>query len=272
MRSGERQGSPPLLIPPHDAPATSFIHRIILEHFSRLNPPGWRQTLISLLVVALGVMSAQALKRVDRDLRIMYTDYTVAATDLAHVLADIMRYRNVLIGAMEASSKKEFERVTRSLPHQRQTIEQTVDRFASVIMRAQDRSVEPPELQEVRDGLAAYFAAAAKTMALMDERWRATTPAEAAIRQGRVEHHVAETAGPKLVQVTLAIDRLLEAVALVGKDLRDEGSTMIRVISMTLIIGSLLLAGINLLAGATRAARSGRVVAGVEYPGPRSGG
>lgn len=232
--------------------------------------------LVSLLVLTLGVMSSQALQRVDRDLRIIYTDYTLAATDLAHVLADIMRYRNVLIRASEVRTKRDFEKLTASLPYQKANIERAVDQFAAVIVRAQDRRAEPPELQEVREALAGYFAAAAQTMVLMTERWNAATPAEAEIRQRRVERHVAETAGPKLVQVTLAIDRLLEAVAQVGKNLRDEGTSIIRIISVTLLVGSLLLAGINLLVGASRtwpASRTGAAPARPDSPpGPSLSG
>lgn len=212
-------------------------------------------------------MSAQALTSVDRDLRIMYTDYTLAATDLAHVLADIMRYRNVLIRAMEAPTKKDYERLTALLPHQRASIEKSVDRFAAVIGQAQDHRSELVELLEVRERLAAYFAAAAETLILLNDRWAASSPAEAASRLRKAEHHVVATAGPKLVEVTLAIDRLLETVATVGKGLRDEGTTMIRAISVTLVLGSLLLACINLLGCATRSAQTGRVGAGLERRG-----
>ena len=72
--------------------------------------PGWRQVLISLLVAGLGWFAAQALQQVDRDLRILYTEYTVAATDLAHVLADVMRYRTTIIRALEMAQSKRVQR------------------------------------------------------------------------------------------------------------------------------------------------------------------
>src|SRR5256886_5486925 len=55
-----------------------------------------------------------------------------------------------------------------------------------------------------------------------------------------------DNAGPKLIQVSLALDRLLETVADVAKDMRDEGTRTIRMTSTTLIIGSFLLAVLNL--------------------------
>ncbi|MDE3226670.1 MAG: hypothetical protein KGN30_14810 [Nitrospirota bacterium] len=211
--------------------------------------PGWRQVLISLLVAGLGWFAAQALQQVDRDLRILYTEYTVAATDLAHVLADVMRYRTTIIRALEAPSQRDFERITASLPHQRALVERTIDRFAEASRGADGRQDDAPELLAVRESLAVYFAAADRTMTLLQERWRATSAADAAERQSLAERHVADTAGPKLVQVTLAIDRLLDTVAMVGKDMRDAGTGVIRKLSLALWLGSLAIAGFNLLVG-----------------------
>ena len=45
----------------------------------------------------------------------MYTEYTLGAADLAHISADVMRYRNTIIRALEAGSRKDFERITESL-------------------------------------------------------------------------------------------------------------------------------------------------------------
>jgi hypothetical protein len=47
----------------------------------------------------------------------------------------------------------------------------------------------------------------------------------------------------------LALDRLLETVAEVAKDMRDEGTKTIRTTSATLLIGSLLIAFLNLVLG-----------------------
>jgi hypothetical protein len=62
----------------------------------------------------------------------------------------------------------------------------------------------------------------------------------------QAEHHAADNSGPKLIQVSLALDRLLETVADVAKDMRDEGTKTIRATSSALIVGSLLIAFVNL--------------------------
>ena len=67
--------------------------------------PSASQVLISLLIAGLGWMSGGALSRVDQDLRIMYTEYTLGAADLAHISADVMRYRNTIIRALQADSR-----------------------------------------------------------------------------------------------------------------------------------------------------------------------
>jgi hypothetical protein len=84
-----------------------------------------------LLIAGLGWLSGGALSRVDQDLRIMYTEYTLGAADLAHISADVMRYRNTIIRALEAGSRKDFERITESLPGQRARVQLAVDRYAA---------------------------------------------------------------------------------------------------------------------------------------------
>ena len=42
----------------------------------------WASGLISLLIIASGWLASQTLVRVDQDLRVIYAEYTLAATDL----------------------------------------------------------------------------------------------------------------------------------------------------------------------------------------------
>ena len=213
----------------------------------RLPRPAWTQILVSLLIAALGLMGARALSEVDQDLRIMYTEYTLGATDLAHISADVMRYRTIIVRSLEAPTQKDFERITKSLPDQRARIQHAVDRYAAATLRvSRSGRSEPEDIQAVRESLDAYFAAASRTIALLSQEWTAGSPHEAAELRRKAEVHAADNAGPKLIQVSLALDRLLETVADVAKDMRDEGTRTIRMTSTTLIIGSFLLAVLNL--------------------------
>ncbi len=209
--------------------------------------PAWTQILVSLLIAALGLMGARALSQVDQDLRIMYTEYTLGATDLAHISADVMRYRTTIVRSLEAPTQKDFERITKSLPDQRARIQHAVDRYAAATLRvSRSGRSEPEDIQAVRESLDAYFAAASRTIALLSQEWTAGSPQEAAELRRKAEVHAADNAGPKLIQVSLALDRLLETVADVAKDMRDEGTRTIRTTSTTLIVGSFLLAFLNL--------------------------
>jgi hypothetical protein len=202
---------------------------------------------VSLLIAILGWVGAQALTKVDEDLRIMYTEYTLGAADLAHISADVMRYRNTIVRALEAKNKKDFERITVSLPEQRARIQHALDRYAAASLRvSRSGRSEPQDLQAVRDSLDAYFSAASQTISLLTQEWGARTPQEAESFRNKAEVAAADNAGPKVIQFSIALDRLLETVADVAKDMRDEGTQTIRQTSTFLLFGSLTLAALTL--------------------------
>ena len=209
--------------------------------------PSASQMLISLMIAGLGWMSGGALSRVDQDLRIMYTEYTLGAVDLAHISADVMRYRNTIIRALEAANKKEFERITESLPAQRARVQLAVDRYAAAGLRvSRSGRSEPEDIEAVRKSLDQYFSAASTTIDLLSREWNASSPAERDRLRRKAEEHAADNAGPKMIQVSLALDRLLDTVADVAKDMRDEGTRVIRSTSIMLIGGSFFIAFLNL--------------------------
>ncbi|MGQ0812744.1 MAG: MCP four helix bundle domain-containing protein [Nitrospiraceae bacterium] len=209
--------------------------------------PSGSQILVSMLIAGLGWLSGQALSQVDDDLRIMYTEYTLGATDLAHISADIMRYRNTIIRALEAPNKKEFERITESLPTQRARIQHAVDRYAGASLRvSRSGRSEPQDIQAVRDSLDQYFSAASRTILLLTQEWNAASLQQASELRTQAEVQAADVGGPKMIQVSLAFDRLLETVADVAKDMRDEGTKTIRYTSAWLVVGSFFIALLNL--------------------------
>jgi hypothetical protein len=245
-------------------------------HFPRFRP-NWSQILISLLIVGLGLIGARAISQIDQDLRIMYTEYTLAATDLAHISADIIRYRTTVIRSVEAPTKKDFERITASLPGQRARIQHSIDRYAAASLRvSRSGRSEPDDLRAVRESLDAYFSAASRTINLLVQLWGARSPQEAAELRTKAELQAADNSGPKLIQVSLALDRLLETVADVAKDMRDEGTKTIRATSSTLIVGSILIALLNIfirrpVRSTDRDRRSPSVLSDAEAPVPSDG-
>ncbi len=219
----------------------------------RMLRPTWGHFLVSLSIASLGLLGAEALSQVDRDLRIMYTEYTLAATDLAHISADVIRYRTSVVRALEAPTQKEFEKITKSLPERHARIQHAVDRYAAASLRvSRSGRSEPQDIQAVRESLDAYFSAASRTITLLTQVWVAKSPQEAYELRHQAELQAADNAGPKLIQVSLALDRLLETVEDVAKDMRDEGTRTIRDTSSSLLIGSFVIAFLNLLIGRRR--------------------
>lgn len=240
------------------------------DRFS-LPRPTSSQLVVSLLIAALGWYSGQALSQIDQDLRIMYTEYTLGAADLAHISADVMRYRNTIIRALEAHSKGEFERITESLPAQRARIQHAVDRYAAAGLRvSRSGRSEPEDIEAVRRSLDQYFSAASTTIQLLTREWTATSAGEREALRRKAEEHASDNAGPKMIQVSLALDRLLETVAEVAKDMRDEGTRTIRYSSTLLVGGSFFIAALNLLLSRRRDPRDGDTAAPADEALPRS--
>ena len=127
--------------------------------------PSAAQLVISLLITGLGWLTEQTLSLVDQDLLTMYAEYTLGATDLAHISADVMRDRNTIICALEADSNKGFERITESLPAQRAGIQHAVDRYAAAEIRvSRSGRSEPEDIEAVRRSLDQYFFVASTTV------------------------------------------------------------------------------------------------------------
>lgn len=229
--------------------------------------PSWKHIAVSILIAGLGLVGARALSQVNQDITLMYTEYTLGATELAHISADVIRYRTTIIRALEAQTKQDFERITVGLPEQRARIQHAIDRYDAASLRvSRSGRSEPDDLRAVKASLDAYFQAASKTISLMTQMWVAATPQEAAALRHQAEIQAADNSGPKLIQVSLALDRLLETIADVAKDMRDEGTQTLRETSITLVAGSFLIALLNLFAG-----HSSEPVRPAESPVPGSG-
>jgi hypothetical protein len=213
-----------------------------------LRRPTGIQIVVSILVAALGILASKALAVVDQDLRNMYTEYTLAATNLAHISSDLLRYRVTVVRSIEAPSQRDFERIAKSLPDQRARVLQAVDRYAEAsrkFLRTGSRIDQ--DLKGLRRSLEEYFATTDHTLILLKRLWEIGSPSEAAVLRHQVELHAAENAGPRLVESSNALERLLLGVAEIGKDMRDEGAGAIRVTSLVLVLGSLFIAALNLL-------------------------
>ncbi|MBM3815215.1 MAG: hypothetical protein FJW20_26680, partial [Acidimicrobiia bacterium] len=101
----------------------------------KLPRPTWKQFAISILIAGLGLLAGRALSQVNQDVMLMYSEYTLGATEVAHISADVIRYRVTIIRSLEAQTRQDFERIIAPLAEQRAVIQHAVDRYAAASLR-----------------------------------------------------------------------------------------------------------------------------------------
>ena len=206
----------------------------------------WASLSISLLIVASGWVGSETLIRVDQDLRVIYAEYTLAATDLGHVNGELIRYRTSVIRAVEADTKEEFQRIVASLPQKQTRVNNAIERFVEATNDASfDRKMDARELAElktVRERIDAYMASSHHALQLMEQRWKVVSPVEAQRLQDAAKQYLAKDAGTKYMSVTVEVDRLLEVVAAIAGEVKKEADSRLRIVTVVLIAVSLALA------------------------------
>jgi len=210
----------------------------------------WTSVLISVLILASGILGSQTLTRVDQDLRIIYAEYTLAATDLGHVTGELIRYRTSVIRAIEADTKEDFQRIVASLPQKHTRLDKAIARFVEATNDAsRGKRVDAGELTElkaVRKSIDAYMTSSQHALTMMERRWNLASGAEARRLQNLARQYVATDTGAKFINVTIELDRLLELVAAIAGEVKKEADDSLRVATMAMIAVSLALAGLVL--------------------------
>ena len=199
----------------------------------------WTSLVISVVIVACGWLGSQTLIRVDQDLRVIYAEYTVAATDLGHVSSELIRYRTSVIRAIETDRKEDFQRIMASLPQRRARINNVMERF---VHATNDTSFENrmdarelAELKAVQDKLEVYLNSSRRALRLMEQRWNILTPLQADRLQIEAKGYLANDAGTKYMDVTLELDRLLEVVGAIAGEVKKEADLTLRTVTFVLV-------------------------------------
>ncbi len=202
--------------------------------------PTAAQWFVSVMIVLSGVWGGHALTKVDQDLRIIYTEYTLAATDLGHMNARLIRYRTTILRAIGANTERQFENIVESLPEQSRRIEATIERYMEATKKApshlRGKDQETAALIELREKLDQYIEASHHTIELVRHGWRAGSRTELQRAREAAERYAAEQAGPKLVAVSFALDRMLEIVAEIAGEARSEAESILR-LATSVVIG-----------------------------------
>lgn len=205
----------------------------------------WTSIVVSLLLAAFGWLGSETLVRVDQDLRVIYAEYTLTATDLGHLNGELIRYRTSVIRAVETDARGEFERIIESLPEKRDHIQKAIEHFiaatneASFGRRLDERELS--ELEAVKERIASYMASSRHALEMMEKRWKTESPAEAKRLRDTAREYLADEAGSKYMNVTVELDKLLEVVAGVSGDVKREADAILRIVTAIVIVVSLSL-------------------------------
>ena len=169
---------------------------------------------------------------------LLYAEYTLATTNLGHINAQLIRYRTSVLRAIAADTREEYQRIVEVLPLKRNRIEQPLEQFIKATQATSSKHSEVieelAELRSVKARVAEYMATSDQTIQFLNRRWQTTSPLEAQRLHDLAEENAAERAGEKFVAVTLELDRLLDVVAKIAGEARNEADRQLR--TMTAIV------------------------------------
>jgi methyl-accepting chemotaxis protein len=206
--------------------------------------------LMGAIMCVLGGIAGQGLSATRESLRVVYEDYTVAATDLAHASTDLMRYRNNVIQATAAQDQETYTKFKNQQSDLKAKTLKSLEAYAATTLRVSTSGRdEAKDLQTLREAITAYFPAAELSMSLAGDIWQAQSKQAADVIREKAKANATQNAGPKLIATINALDQLLETVSAVAKDMNDEGRVAVANALLTLAVGTVAAIAIGLLLG-----------------------
>lgn len=204
-------------------------------------------SLISALTLVVGVLVIMGVSSLRENLRVVYEDYTVAGTNLAHVANNLTRHRNAVRQARFSGDRVEFERFADVAAKLKTDIHQPLNTYASTTLRvSQGGRNEAHDLQTFRRELEDYFTASEQLLAFDRTRWEKgekpdpRDPRALPLLKGMEQ---------KLDLALEALDMLLVTVADVGKDMNEEGNVIGARATWTLMVSTATVIVLGLLLG-----------------------
>ncbi len=205
--------------------------------------------LVGILVAAAGWVAGRGVVQLRENLRVVYEDYTVAGTDLAHVANNVMRYRNNVILGLGTADREAFQKYHAGQGPLKAAVHKPLDSYASTVLRVSKTGrSEERDLRAFREALDAYFVSAELTMTIGAEVWQARTKEEADVVRERARTNAVQHDGPKLDAAVKALDELLITVTEVAKDMNEEGKASAQSALTSLVGGTIgaVLLGLSL--------------------------
>ncbi|MBN9517580.1 PAS domain S-box protein, partial [bacterium] len=179
--------------------------------------------LVAAAVAAVGLFGTRGILRTRDNMRVVYSDYTVAGTDMARVSNALMRYRNNVILGLAAQDRATFDRFRAEQPGLKKEIQGSLTAYAATILRvSKSGRSEQQDLDAARKALDEYLVAAELSFSIGEEAWAERDPAKAEAARDRGKANAAHNAGPKLNATLVALDGLILTIREVAKDIHDE--------------------------------------------------
>jgi methyl-accepting chemotaxis protein len=205
---------------------------------------------MGVIMAGLGWVAGQGLMAIRESLRVVYEDYTVAGTVLAHASTDLMRYRNNIVQATGAPDQATYAKLNDQQPELKAKTLKSLETYAATVLRvSKSGRDEVKDLQALREAITAYYPAAELSMSLAGNIWAAQSKQDADAMREKAKANVTQNAGPKLIATINALDRLLGTVSEVAKDMNEEGRATAANALLTLAIGTVVAIAIGLLLG-----------------------
>lgn len=180
--------------------------------------------LISCLTIVVTAVIITGLVSVRDNLRIVYEDYTIAGTNLAHASNNLTRHRYVVRLAMTASDQAEVDQLIEAATKLKSEIINPLNVYAATTLRkSRSGRDETQDLQILRQKVDEYFAAAERVVASVHERAGRVDKADPAVLRARTPDSLIKQVDQKLEGTLTALDELLLTVAAVGKDMNEDG-------------------------------------------------
>jgi methyl-accepting chemotaxis protein len=206
-------------------------------------------SLISGLILVVGLLIIMGVLSLRDNLRIVYEDYTIAGTNLAHASNNLTRHRYAVRLAMSASNQASVNQRSEAASKLKEEILKPVNVYAATTLRtSRNGRNESRDLQEFRQKVEEYFAVSEQVLAFAQERIGRGEKAELAGEHAKTSDTLIMQVDQKLEGALTALDELLLTVADVGKDMNEEGSatgekaiwTLIASIAAVIVLGMLL--------------------------------
>ncbi len=181
-------------------------------------------SLISCITLGVTVLIVIGLASLRENLRIVYEDYTVAGTNLAHASNNLTRHRYIVRLAATALDQAEVGHQTEVANKLKTDITKPLNAYAATTLRkSHNGRDEAQDLQVFRQSVTEYFAAAERVLAAAHERIGRVDKADSAVLRAKVSEALTKQVDQKLEGTLAALDELLLTVADVGKDVNEEG-------------------------------------------------